>query len=296
MAQDLTVNIKTTSDVPKAMDKARTATVSFGKQVEDIQKKFSTGFKDIFLGFFAPMILLNSAISYIGGKIAEAQKIAEDGFAKLADASNKFGSAEEKTLAAQLKLKLDLIKAEKELRAGKTELFKTYLQATPEGQAIVSREISKGGQGFQMGMKKIPFMREKFVSGLAMMNQIQAEILDIEDKKITPEQRKQMYRDREAAAKAELDAANKKDKPDQSKSNNQSLASHVSGNVIGVGANPVLSAIHEQVELAKQQLEYLRMIASKGDKAGPPADLTEKGATPDTPASPSRLSLLIPQK
>ena len=295
MAQDLTVNIKTTSDVPKAMDKARAATVSFGKQVEDIQKKFSTGFKDIFLGFFAPMILLNSAISYIGGKIAEAQKIAEDGFAKLADASNKFGSAEEKTLAAQLKLKLDLIKAEKELRAGKTELFKTYLQATPEGQAIVSREISKGGEGFQMGMK-IPFMREKFVSGLAMMNQIQAEILDIEDKKITPEQRKQMYRDREAAAKAELDAANKKNKPDQSKSDSQGLASHVSGNVIGVGANPVLSAIHEQVELAKQQLEYLRMIASKGDKAGPPADLTEKGATPNTPASPSRLSLLIPQK
>ena len=289
MSQDLTVNIKTTSDVPKAMEKARTATVSFGKQVEDIQKKFSTGFKDIFLGFFAPMILLNSAISYIGGKIAEAKKTAEDGSA------SKFGSAEEKTLAAQLKLKLDLIKANKELIAGRSEMFKTYLELTPEGQDIVKREISKAGPGFQKGMT-IPYIRDKFVSGLSQMNQIQGEILEIEDRKITPEQRKQMYRDREAAAKAELEAANKKDKPDQSKSNNQSLASHVSGNVIGVGANPVLSAIHEQVELAKQQLEYLRMIASKGDKAGPPADLTEKGATPNTPASPSRLSLLIPQK
>ena len=295
MAQDLTVNIKTTSDVPKAMDKAKAATVSFGKQVEDIQKKFSTGFKDIFLGFFAPMILLNSAISYIGGKIAEAKKTAEDGFAKLADSASKFGSAEEKTLAAQLKLKLDLIKANKELIAGRSEMFKTYLEITPEGQDIVKREISRGGPGFQMGMK-IPAIRDQFVSGLSMMNQIQGEILEIEDRKITPEQRKQMYRDREAAAKAELDAANKKNKPDQSKSDSQGLASHVSGNVIGVGANPVLSAIHEQVELAKQQLEYLRMIASKGDKAGPPADLTEKGATPNTPASPSRLSLLIPQK
>ena len=280
MAQDLTVNIKTTSDVPKAMDKARTATVSFGKQVEDIQKKFSTGFKDIFLGFFAPMILLNSAISYIGGKIAEAQKIAEDGFAKLADASNKFGSAEEKTLAAQLKLKLDLIKAEKELRAGKTELFKTYLEATPEGQAIVSREISKGGQGFQMGMK-IPFMREKFVSGLAMMNQIQAEILDIEDKKISPEKRKQMYLDKEAAYKAELEAANKKDKPDQSKSNNQSLASHVSGNVIGVGPNPVMEAMNAQLDETRKTNALLEKIAG------------DPGATSWMNSTPSRAALLM---
>ena len=165
MAQDLTVNIKTTSDVPQAMDKAKSATVSFSKQVEDIQKKFSTGFKDIFLGFFAPMVLLNAAISYFGNKIAEAQKLAAEGFDKLADASTNYGNREEKTLAAQLKLKMDLIKAEKELRAGKTEMFKTYMESTPEGKAIVNREISKGGTGFQAGMK-IPFMREKFISGL----------------------------------------------------------------------------------------------------------------------------------
>lgn len=73
MAQDLTVNIKTTSDVPQAMDKSKTAVVSFAKQVEDIQKKFSTGFKDIFLGFTAPMVILQSAISFISGAIAQAK-------------------------------------------------------------------------------------------------------------------------------------------------------------------------------------------------------------------------------
>lgn len=61
-------------------------------------------------------------------------------------------------------------------------------------------------------------------------------------------------------------------------------ASSVSGNVIGVGQNPVVSAIHEQVEIAKQQLDYLRIMATKGANAGPPADLTDKGATPNTPA------------
>ena len=51
MAQDLTVNIKTTSDVPQAMDKAKAATNSFSNQVEGIGKKFASSFKDIFLSF-----------------------------------------------------------------------------------------------------------------------------------------------------------------------------------------------------------------------------------------------------
>lgn len=63
MAQSLELNIKTTSDVPQAMDKAKKATDGFGKQVDDIQKKFSTAFKDIALGFVAPIILLNKAIT-----------------------------------------------------------------------------------------------------------------------------------------------------------------------------------------------------------------------------------------
>jgi hypothetical protein len=78
MAQDLTVNIKTTSDVPQAMDKAKAATVGFGKQVEDIGKKFSMAFKDIAFAFVAPLVLLNSAISAISGAIAKAKQDTKD--------------------------------------------------------------------------------------------------------------------------------------------------------------------------------------------------------------------------
>jgi hypothetical protein len=171
-------------------------------------------------------------------------------------------------------------------------MAKIYLDATPEGRAIVEREISKAGTGFQIGMNNA-YMREKYVQGLSMMSQIQAEILDIEDRKISPEQRKLREREMEADSLAKFEASKVKD--DKKETNTMSSGA-VSGNVIGVGSNPVLSAIHEQVELAKQQLEYLRMIAAKGDKAGPPPDLTEKGATPSTPSSPSRASLLIPKK
>ena len=63
-----------------------------------------------------------------------------------------------------------------------------------------------------------------------------------------------------------------------------STATSVSGNVIGVGQNPVVTAIHEQTELAKQSVEYLRMLATKAP-ATTPANLTEKGGTPVTPAT-----------
>lgn len=64
------------------------------------------------------------------------------------------------------------------------------------------------------------------------------------------------------------------------------------GNVIGVGSNPVLSAMHEQTEIAKQQLSYLRSIASSGVNNSPSPSLTDKGATPITPATRSQPQIL----
>jgi hypothetical protein len=65
----------------------------------------------------------------------------------------------------------------------------------------------------------------------------------------------------------------------------ETTATSVSGNVIGVGQNPVISAIHEQIELAKQQRDYLAIIASKGQPGGTTGDITNKGAIPQTPAT-----------
>lgn len=68
--------------------------------------------------------------------------------------------------------------------------------------------------------------------------------------------------------------------PDKDKAPN-----NISGNVIGVGQNPVIAAMQEQTEVAKQSLDYLRIIASQKASNVPSPDLTDKGATPVTPAS-----------
>jgi hypothetical protein len=78
MAQSLELNIKTTSDVPKAMDKAKQATVAFRQAGQDIAKKFGTSFKDIFLSALGPMALVASAAALIGKLIADNQKKQEE--------------------------------------------------------------------------------------------------------------------------------------------------------------------------------------------------------------------------
>jgi hypothetical protein len=62
-------------------------------------------------------------------------------------------------------------------------------------------------------------------------------------------------------------------------------ATSVSGNVIGVGQNPVISAIQDQTEIAKQSMTYLEMIAHNFGPQNKFRDITEKGGTPITPAS-----------
>jgi hypothetical protein len=61
--------------------------------------------------------------------------------------------------------------------------------------------------------------------------------------------------------------------------------SSVSGNVIGVGQNPVIAALQDQTEIAKQSMTYLEMIAYNFGPQNKFRDITEKGGTPVTPAT-----------
>ena len=117
MSQDLSVNIKTTSDVPQAMDKAKSATVSFGKQVEDIQRKFSTAFKDIAFSFVAPLVLLNSAINYISAAIEKRKQDIKEAYDFAVKAESKYLDSETVVLAKT--------RAAKEQDAKEREMAKT---------------------------------------------------------------------------------------------------------------------------------------------------------------------------
>jgi hypothetical protein len=252
MAQDLTVNIKTTSDVPQAMDKAKSATVSFSKQVEDIQKKFSTAFKDIFLGFTAPMILLQGAISYITGAIEKAKQDARDGLDLLARGESKFATSEEQKAAAFFKRRAELKEEQRLAEEGRAEITKQVL-TSPEFKDFVlpdqfKRRLAAG----------------ESISSIARDRGLQQDALDYY--KNTAEGRK---------LTEGMDLGKPAQKPADFKS------PEGFGNVIGVGANPVMEAMNAQLEEQRKTNSILEKIAG------------DPGATSWMNSTPSRAALLM---
>jgi cytochrome c2 len=250
MAQSLEVNIKTTSDVPQAMDKAKSATVSFSKQVEDIQKKFSTAFKDIFLGFTAPMVLLQSAISFISGAIEKAKQDAKEGLELIAKGDTIYASSEEKKMAAFFKAKKEREDEMEKVQAGKVEITKQFLKTGPGIAAVEeylrSMGITPGSResgAMQLDMAQNPFWQKKA---------LEAFLASPEGKNYMPI----------------FDNKEKQPAPQGFK------APEGFGNVVGVGANPVIEAMGLQLEEAKKQTQLLEEIRN-GNGGGVPTDFTK---------------------
>lgn len=141
--QDLGLNIKTTSDVPQAMDKAKSATASFDKQLSDIGNKFKTSFKDIFLGFTAPMVLLQSLIGAISGAIQKAKDDAKEGLDLIAKGETVFASTEEAMFARFLKTKKAVEEEAEKVKVGRREMTERFLTETETGKKIMQEERAK---------------------------------------------------------------------------------------------------------------------------------------------------------
>ena len=252
MAQDLTVNIKTTSDVPKAMEKSKTAVVSFSKQVEDIQKKFSTAFKDIFLGFTAPMVLLQGAISMISNAVAKAKQDAQDGLDLISKGDTVFATSEEKRMATLFKAKKQREEELRLIEAGKEEMTRKFLTETEAGKAMAQRMVS-GAVSMQMPAPTIDQMSK--------MKNVQGEALDRFLKSPEGEQYAKILAEEEAKAGDK--------KPGTFK------GPEGFGTVVGVGANPVMEAMTRQNEIL-EEIKLILQEQSANDRSGVPMPFTDR--------------------
>ncbi len=236
MAQSLELNIKTSSDVPAAMDKAKSATVSFGKQIDDIQKKFSTSFKDIALAFLAPMVILNSVINAIQASfeknrqnMAEAMRFAELG-------ESKFISAEARYLAAEKKRRESEGNRGK-AQMGEEELIKDFLKNDPR-TAEIMKNLSQGtvaglAQAQARGTLNPFGDGEETALAYAVKNlEIRKAVLDI------------IRKDMGVSPSGSPNSSNFKGPEGFS-------------NVVGVGANPVMEAMNAQLEETQKQTALL---------------------------------------
>ena len=253
MAQDLTVNIKTTSDVPQAMDRAKGATVSFGKQVEDIQKKFSTAFKDIFLGFTAPMILIQSAINYISASMEQARRDAKEGLDLIAQGKSEFATSEEAKTAAFFKRRKELEEEKRLVQEGRASLTE---------QILTDPELGKGFVPPQRIMQRLQSGESiKGVSKDAELGRMAMDFLQ------------QTEKGRKILAEAA---------PNEAAKQANFKGPEGFSNVVGVGANPVMESMRSQLLETQRTNALLEQIV----QAPAGTDFTKS-------SSPSRAAQLL---
>jgi len=247
MAQSLEVNIKTTSDVPQAMDKAKAATTGFGAQVEGIGKKFGSSFKDIFLSFLGPMAILTTVLAFIGKMIADNEKKREDAHQAAINDTNELMSAEDRYYEKK--------------RANEKKDKETREQAKLTREEVTEDFLSKGVNRGDKSIRDIVFnyadkaRKEGKGYGISTMSQ---------DKAVQDQVQALI-----AADIAKNPAATVPTGPTSFKT------PEGFGNVVGVGANPVMEAMTMQLEEARKQTALLESLNNKSPGGGVPVDFTK---------------------
>jgi hypothetical protein len=269
MAQSLEVQIKATSEVPQAVDRAKEAITSLEKrastvkvgttggaveqtaskatgkvesQFDKIGKAFGNTISSVFLSFAGPLAIISGIIAFVSNSIAEAKQLAQDGLNRIAEGKSKLATEEETKMANFFKAKDAREKEEKEVKAGREEMTKRFLRETEEGKKIMraaggSFLLTEGDMAKDEGLQKLAL--DAFLK--------------------SPEG--QRY-----AVLFEAEKATKE---------NSFRAPEGFSNVVGVGANPVLQALDETLAEAKKQTELLDKIASQGQQSSEP-DFTKQ--------------------
>jgi len=250
MSQDLTVNIKTTSDVPQAMDRAKAATTEFGKQAEAVNKRFKDSIKDILLSTVGPMAALALVTNRINEYFEKIKQAQVDANQSALDGINERMAKEDVYYARKIaRLKEDKKETESARLQPQTTAFE-FLMNDPRAKDAFGFKPSKlpafGLPGVTVG--------EQIAEGMSKKANVQEQI-----RKIIAED---LAKNGMIPKSGEGVKANFK-------------GPEGFGNVIGVGANPVMEAMAEQTELARQQLVELQKLNANSGNAGVPTDFTK---------------------
>jgi len=234
MAQSLEVNIKTTSDVPKAMDKAKAAVTGFDKQVQDIGRKFSTAFKDIALGFVAPMVIVQNILGMIKSDIEKAKQDAKDGLDLIAKGDTQFATSQQKRQASFVQYRIAQQEEEQKVRLGAQKIYEEFLN-TREGQGIYNKYLPQfsGPEG-----EATIFTISEMAQTKKVRDEIEAWFKANQDKLIVPGNA-------------------------QKTKTGDFKGPEGFSNVIGVGPNPVMEAMNAQLEEQKKQTGLLQNLVDR---------------------------------
>lgn len=255
MGRKLEWELSGKSDVPEKMAKAKASMEGLEGASNALSKKFREAFKDIAVGFLAPMVLIQKALSFISDKIAQAKQDAQEArdFAKEEESKGYMkGGAREVLLQASERE----AEAKRQAKAKLAEklAYESFLLEDPRGAKILQDMSSASARVASKFMFGNPFEKDgqakaerSFIAGQAAQDPavraaIEAVVAGDALARIQAEAAKQPEKAAAAAGKTGLDVAS---------------------NVVGVGMSPQLDALNRSVAIQEDMANSLRTLIER---------------------------------
>jgi hypothetical protein len=270
MSNIIKFSINGDTNADQVTEKVKKSVSNLEKNMEGVQARFKSFGKDLFLSFAAPMVLLNGAINMISAAIEKSRQQIQDAKAVAEAGGNKYMRAGTVTSAQE---------------AAKRRQDALDRQNAKLGAEAVAREQGEGqGYGGTSGKEAEAAMATYVEEGKGFWNtagrwlQTASMGLGLNDYAKNEDIQKILERraagrdanspEAKAAAEAASAAAAQKAAAEAQVATKKEVDSMETtfkgpegfGNVIGVGANPVLEAMNSQLEEQRTQSALLRQL------------------------------------
>lgn len=275
MSNAVKYSVEGDTNAEQVTGRVQKAMSAMEKNIQGVEQRFKSFGKDLFLSFAAPMVLLNSAISAISASIEKNRQAVQDAIRDAEKGENKYLRAGTITSAREV--------ARRKQDALDRKNAKLAAEALAEEQGGEGGILGFGGEADAANVQYLKeskgvfdYMRRNLKSGLMYFG-LSNYAKDTEMQDVL-ERRSQA---RVAADPEQIAIAKQKEAAEaqlaQQKAIEQ-LPKSFKGpegfsNVVGVGANPVIEAMNEQTEIARQQLAALQQIAF--GRQSTPVDFTK---------------------
>jgi hypothetical protein len=273
MSNVIKFSINGDTNAEQVTDKVKKSVSALEKNIEGVEQRFKSFGKDLFLSFAAPMVLLNAAMNSISAAIEKNRQAVQDAKAVAEGGGNKYmregtvGSAQEAARRRQdaldrqnAKLAAEALAKEQGDQGGfagmGTEADKALIQYANEGKTLLDK-FGRGLKGGLMMMRLMDYEEDEGVQQVLekrSMARVAADPEMIAKKKAEEAAVKQ-----KEAAESQIAAQKEVDRMPTSFKGPEGF-----GNVIGVGANPVLEAMASQLEEVKKTNELLAQLVTSG--------------------------------
>ena len=254
MGRKLEWELSGKSDVPEKMAKAKASMEGLEGAANGLSKKFREAFKDIAVGFLAPMVLIQKALSFISDKIAQAKQDAKEAqeFARGEESKGymKGGAREVLIQAGEREAEA---KRQAKAKLAEQLAYEDFLLNDPRGQELLKQKVPASAIVASQVVPYNPFTstgekeRREFQAGeTAKLPGVRAAI--------------EALVAGDALARIQAEAAKQ---PEKAAAAVKAGGLDIGSNVVGVGMSPQLDALNRSVAIQEDMANSLRTLIER---------------------------------